>query len=95
MRIGAGLMGPKSENVDFSQVFQAFLKGPRCHGESGVIDQPERADPSGRVFLDHFGITLHIFRSFWGYFGFTRVTLESLWPVFKMYSFFQRILMIL
>ena len=29
MRIGAGLMGPKSENVDFSLVFQAFLKVQR------------------------------------------------------------------
>ena len=27
MRICAGLVGPKSENVDFSLVFQAFLKG--------------------------------------------------------------------
>ena len=27
MRIRAGLVGPKSENVDISLVFKAFLKG--------------------------------------------------------------------
>ena len=44
MRICAGLVGPKSENVDFSLVFQAFLngsRGPRGRQESFRPSEPE------------------------------------------------------
>ena len=37
MGICAGLVGPKSENVDFSLVFQAFLKGSRERGSQDRV----------------------------------------------------------
>ena len=43
MRICAGLVGPKSENVDFSLVFQAFLKGQWSHETSR--EELQRSEP--------------------------------------------------
>ena len=45
MRIGAGLMGPKNENVEKVSVFKAFFKGPRNHDppqENLQLAEPER-----------------------------------------------------
>ena len=46
MRACAGLVGPKSENVDFSLVLQWFLKGQRSDKESRNAKSP----PDGAFF---------------------------------------------
>ena len=43
----AGLVGPKSENVDFSLVLNAFLKGSREAGESQECKGPSEPDRPG------------------------------------------------
>ena len=48
MRICAGLVGPKSENVDFSSVFQAFLKGSRGGARDPGARTPEQSGAVGR-----------------------------------------------
>ena len=47
MRICAGLVGPKSENVDFSLVFQAFLKGPKERRVRQPYEQPSEPERLG------------------------------------------------
>ena len=52
MHIGAGLMGPKSENVEKALVFNAFLKGQ---------DGPEDANAANdRARNSGFGVALGI-----------------------------------
>ena len=54
MHIGAGLMGPKSENVEKVLVFKAFLKGQ---------DGPEDANAANdRARNSGFGVALGIRR---------------------------------
>ena len=49
MRICAGLVGPKSEHVDFSLVFEAFLKGSK---ERRRPQDNERLSEPGWIFID-------------------------------------------
>ena len=44
MGICAGLVGPKSENVETVLVFKAFLKGQRCDEDPGAGFQPSGPD---------------------------------------------------
>ena len=65
--ICAGLMGPKSENVEKVLVFKAFFEGLR---EPRAFSENER--PGAGAGL---GVTLV---SLWGYFGITLGSLGSL-----------------
>ena len=81
--IGAGLMGPKSENVEKVLVFKAFLKGQKSP-EGPTVPKTLRAGAlSGhfgiafwymRVILDHFGITSG---PLCGNFGYIKVLLKK------------------
>ena len=44
MGICAGLLGPKSGNVEKVLVFKAFLKGQRCDADPGAGFQPSEPD---------------------------------------------------
>ena len=92
--ICAGLMGPKTENVEKVLVLKLFLKGQDGHDYAKTANN----SPSRRVsgpFWGHFGVTLGSFWGLWGYFWYMKVTSESFWPVFTKYLFFLYILMIL
>ena len=50
MGICAGLVGPKSENVEKVLVFKAFLEGQRCDGDPGAglrQSEPDRWEGVG------------------------------------------------
>ena len=85
MGIYAGLVGPKSENVEKVLVFKRFLKGQGSHGDAKESLQPSEPEYFGALLgslLDTLGSLLHDL-------GYMRVTLESFWSNFKKHSFFQ------
>ena len=85
MGICGGLVGPKTEHVEKVLVFLVFFEESR--GPRGRQSREQVSEPRG--FGRHLGAILHTLGSLWNHFRYMSVDLESLWSVFKIYSFFQ------
>ena len=72
-------MGLKSENVEKVLVLQHFLKGQGSPGDFNRTNSGARRRG--------FGVILGSFWGLWDHFRYMKVALESLWSVFKIYTF--------
>ena len=91
MSICGGLEGPKSGNVEKVLVFKAFLNGQRGDEYSKEVLGLSERSGFGVIlgsFWGHFGVTLGSLWGLWDHFRCARVALESLWSVFKIYTYF-------
>ena len=84
MRIYAGLVGPKIENMHATAGRSKFLKG-QMRGD--VVKEPKHP-AVGIPIRGYFGVTLPTLESLWDHFGYIKVILEIVLVRFQKNSHF-------